>query len=39
MSIIEVNYAAKEYQLVQFTSLKQTALSGLNRLAGRPAEN
>lgn len=37
MPIIEVNRVAKEYLLVQFTNIKQSALSGFNRPAGRPA--
>ncbi len=38
MPIIQVDHVTKEYKLGQLTSLKQTLLNGVNRLAGRPVE-
>lgn len=38
MPIIEVDHVTKEYKLGQLTSLKQTLLNSVNRLAGRPVE-
>ena len=38
MPIIEVDHVAKEFQLGQLVSLKQSVVNGLNRLVGRPAE-
>lgn len=39
MAIIEVNHLTKEYQLGQLTSLKETALNTLRRLAFQPVHN
>lgn len=38
MAIIEVNHVTKEFQLGALTTLKQTALNTLHRLAGSPPE-
>lgn len=38
MPIIEVNHVTKEFELGQFRSLKQAALNGIKRLAGKPIE-
>ncbi len=38
MPIIEVNHVTKEYRLGQLSSIKQSALNGLNRLRGMPVE-
>ena len=37
MSIIEVNHVTKEYRLGHMKSLKQSVLSAMDRLRGRPA--
>jgi len=37
MSIIEVNHVTKKYRLGHMKSLKQSVLSAMDRLRGRPA--